>query len=287
MVVLCGLERAPLRAQGVQVFELEYELCPASAFQDADGSERVRLEGFEATLSLPVVLSKDKAYLLNKLKYERLHVRYQDLDPGAAPDRINLVHGLKYEGTFSAELRPRWWVSTVASLELASDFKDVSAGDLQLQGAAVLTKNLREDLVLGGGLGLINSSGEAQLVPVLYLRHATQRLRTELIFPEAATFHWSAGRTLRLGLEARYSGNRYRLDRDLEARASVITAGPSMQWRFMPALSLSLKAGATLLRRFDGFLDPAREDLPDHLRTGLFVKTGLQVWAGGGRDQES
>jgi uncharacterized protein DUF6268 len=265
-------------AQGVQVFELAYGLYPASSFQDAGGPEQAGLDDLELTLDVPVVFSKDKSYLLNKLKYERLHVRYEDLASG---DPLRTLHSLKYEGIFSVELRPSWWLALDGSLELASDFKSVSLGDVQPQGAAVLTKNLRDNLVLGGGIALTNSSGEPRLVPVLYFRHTSECCRSELIFPDSATFYYTVGRGVRLGLEAHYRGKRFRLEHDLEARSSVITLGPSVEWRFVRPLSVSVEAGAALDRRFDGFVDPARDGLPDHLEAGLYVKAALQAWVGG------
>ena len=268
-------------AQGVQVFELEYGWVPFTAFRGEAGPERVRLENVQLTLSAPVVLSKDRAYLLNKLSYERLDLSYENVDPRSAASTIARAHTAKYELTFSDQFRRRWRLTAIGSLQLASDFQSIRISDLQAAGASVLTRDLSDNFVVGGGVGVINASGEPHLVPVVYFRRTSGRLRFELIFPDSATFTVSLGGGIQLGMKAHYSGDSFHLEHGQRAHASVITVGATTRWRFVPALSLSLEAGAALDRGFEGFIDAARDDLPDHLRTGFYLKSSVAVWVGG------
>lgn len=273
------------QAQGVQIFELQGTVYPASELSESPSAQEMGLQTFKATLSVPVVLSKDKRYLYNKLSFQTLGVDYDEPQPQDVSERIERVYGLKYELTFASELRPRWWLSLIGSLGLASDFKDLSSEDLQTEGYALLTRNVGENLVLGGGVGVSRSSGDPQIVPLLYVRRTTERWKLELVFPDQTSAYYKPNKAWQIGLAARYEGNGYRIDEERKVRASVITAGPSVRWRFSRPLSLSLDTGIAVDRRFDGWLAPAQEDLPDHLETGVFVRAGLQLWVATDKDR--
>lgn len=276
-------------AQGVQIFELLYGAHPASMLSGFDGREllqgqEVGLGSFKATLSLPVVLAKDRSYLYNKLSYRRLDMSFKDLPSGVAPQRVETVQSLKYELTWAQRLKPKWWLSSIGSIELASDFEDIARQDLQVQGALLLTRSFSDRFTLGGGAALTNSSGDPRIVPVVYVKHTGARHRFELVFPERAAGYLLSGKTLQIGLAAEYDGNRYHVDRGLEVRFSTIQAGPSARWRFTPALALALDAGVAAERKFVGFFEPAEEDDAGKLDTGIFVRTGLQLWVSTGED---
>jgi hypothetical protein len=273
-------------AQPFTLVELRSEYLPATTLDGerpqggtpwSDASD-VQVSTYGASLNLPVPLS-DSTVLSPGVGYRLDRLSFSDESP--AEQTLNL-HSLEVPLTLIHQPSSDWMVLLQAKPGLASDLDRVESRALRMQGLGLLSYQLSDALVLGGGGAAMFEFGSFLPLPVLYAHwEPTDKFTVEALLPSQVEARLGLGDRFEVGLRAEVDGNAYSISNSAfrgawpcqaasddpstpqnEAQAnssqcidhvsySVATAGASFGVRTFDSVWLTLFAGHTFFRRFE------------------------------------
>lgn len=321
-----GLLSAPAlaSAQPLDLLELRSEYLPPTALEgdrptgstpwsDAD---EVQVSTYAASLNVPLalgdstVLAPGFGYRLDKLSFAHESPAERELDLHAFEVPLTLIHLLSND----------WMLLFQATPGIAGDLAAVESRALRMQGLGLVSYQLSDQLVLGGGAAAMFEFGSLLPLPVLYAHwEPTAEITVDAFLPVQAEAKLALGDRFEIGLRADVDGNSYAISDSAirgawpcvaeaddtgtpenEAQAapkqcidhvgySVATAGASFGVRTYDSLWLSLYAGRTAFRRFEQMNadnDPVAGGLQT-LPNVFFARVGLTWRLPDGSDENS
>ena len=282
LLVLLG---APATAVGqVAAARVEVGWMPLSSVSRsvADPATEARASILRGSVFLPLILQGGGTTFVPRLSAGRVGITPRPVDP-TEPVWVEALYDVDLELILRHTVGQATALTLVVSPGAATDGRDVSADDLTLQGAALLTRDWSEAVTWGTGVSLSNAFGEVQVFPLLVVTWAGARGRADFLLPARAEVYWTPEGPAEVGVRAAVDGNVYRLGRrgalnDGIVRYSVIDVGPVLNVRLAGALGLELAAGASLRRRLE-IEDAAGNRVQDAaLRRGWHLQAAFTWW---------
>ena len=245
--------------------------------------------------------------------------RYRVVEESPAERELNL-HALEVSLTLMHLLSPDWMVLLQATPAIAGDLHDVERRALRMQGLGLVSYQLSDELVLGGGAAAMFEFGSLLPLPVLYARwEPTRAITVDVFLPVQAEAKMTLADRFEIGLRADVDGNSYAISDkairgawpckaepddpatpgdETQVRGddcidhvgySVATAGALFGVRAFDSVWLDLYVGHTFHRRFEQMnADNDRvagglQTLPD----AFFARVGLTWRLPDGGDEDS
>ena len=273
-------------AQPLDLLELRSEYLPPTAL-DGDrpmgsapwtDAEDVQVSTYSVALNLPLplgdstVLAPGIGYRLDKLSFSHESPAERELDLHAFELPLTLIHLLSSD----------WMLLFQAKPGFASDLGSIQSRALRMQGLGLVSHQLSDELVLGGGGAALFEFGSFLPLPVLYANwEPTKQVTVEALLPLQVEAKLGLGDRFEVGFRADVDGSSYSISDSAirgswpckaeaddpstpqnEAQSdpvqcvdhvgySVATAGATFGVRTFDSLWLTLYAARTLHRRFE------------------------------------
>ncbi len=286
--LLFGMSNA-VDAQPGPSFSVSYDFFPYQKFDDPDSAA---LEGVEVQVtalnleaSYPLVFSQGRTVLVNQIFYQLREIDYRNwgAELGEEP-HLKRLHAVKYTLTLRHVLSQKWYLLTLTTPGLASDFEaDITGDDFTYEAAVVFVRQFSERWALGFGAAYSNQFGEPLPLPVLAFEwNNGSNLRANGIVPVNLEFWYLPRPNLELGLVLKADGNRYHGDPDIYGVDnplgiySALTVGPSARIHLSKAMHLNVEGGFIPFHRFE-FYDGDKEASDYSLRPGAYLRAGIQI----------
>lgn len=247
---------------------------------------------FNASLTVPITLSKDRTLLIPGFRYSLLDI-IQDEDSLARDQTpVNALHSLMLKLALLHAFDEHWGMFVSVSGGVASDFgSDLSSDDLVVAAQVLALWTIIPDFTLGAGIGYDRRTGSVSPLPLIGLDwQPSEVFMVRGVVPQSLALRYRAAQWLTLGVEGALEGERYHLsDRpgveDVEVAYRVVKVGAAATVHWTPWLHSRLYGGAATLRRFEVFVDDdSRGDLK--LETGPFVGLELALGPSGWKADE-
>lgn len=235
------------------------------------------ISGFR--FNYPIVVEKDKTYLIHGFSFQHLLLDYENWDIFQEPDCVDEFYALGYELTLSYKFSEVWTMNTFLHPGIASDVKGASLGDMHISGGVLFDYRTSGPASYGLGLAYAGNFGDPLFVPLIrFAWDDEKKLRLNLILPAQAELWYKYTENLELGLRARLIGNQYKINKP-GARSNkfnylVACLGPSFKYHFTDNLSLGLDAGMTLFHRLQLYDRDTKVRSLD-LKNGWFSTLGV------------
>ncbi|MCB9654618.1 MAG: hypothetical protein H6729_10870 [Deltaproteobacteria bacterium] len=287
LVALCLLSIPTfVRAQPLDLMNLRSEYLPPTVLQgDRPGgaapwsnADDVQVSTYVASLKVPLslgdgtVLAPGFGYRLDKLSFSHESPNERELNLYAFEVSVTLIHLIS----------PDWMLLFQAAPSLAGDLHRVESRALRMQGLGLVSYQLSDGLVLGGGAAAMFEFGSLLPLPVLYAHwEPIDGIAVDVFFPLEVEAKLSLGDRFEVGVRADVDGYAYAMSDPAirsaapcsadvddpttpedEAQAgrddcidhvaySVATAGASFGARIVDTLWLDLYVGHTFYRRLE------------------------------------
>ncbi len=268
---------------------VSYDLLP---FQDFDDpvidsivgtdttffdAPQVQLRKLRASLSYPIVLTKDRTVLVNDLSYQLIEFEYREL---TYP--LKRLHSASYTLMLQHRLAQKWSVWALATPSMASDLKaEISEKDFNFQAALIAIRHFSERFSLGFGAAYTTQFGSGEVVPILAFDwNNGKNLMAKAILPASFEFWYRPTAKVDLGLVLSGDGNNFRGDPEIyqvadpELRYTMLTFGPAVRLALGKFLRLHLEGGVIGLHRFE-FFDGDDEGYSHELKPSEYARIGL------------
>ncbi len=288
LAIFLALLSAPAvgKAQPLDLLDLRSEYLPPTALDGdrpmgsapwSDGDD-VQVSTYSVALNLPLTLSDSTVlapgigYRLDKLSFSHESPTERELDLHAFELPITLIHLLSSD----------WMLLFQGKPGLAGDLTSVQSRALRMQGLGLVSHQLSDKLVVGGGGAAMFEFGSFLPLPVLYAQwEPTKQVTVEALLPLQAEAKLGLGDRFEVGFRADVDGSSYAISDSAirgswpckaeaddpstpqnEAQSdpaqcvdhvgySVATAGLTFGVRTFDSLWLTLYAARTLHRRFE------------------------------------
>ena len=263
----------------------KYTYFPPSRFSDSDAPRGVELQisSWETGAAFPLSFGGGRTMILNSITYDEVTIGYDD-PSGAIATPIDRTHSVTYTLFLIQKLSEKWQLVAVATPGLASDFEGkLSGNDVSFTGVLGAKYDFSDKFSLGAGAAYQRNFGDPIPLPFVLVKWAIgPRLALDALLPMNATLLYSPSKTFDVGAFGEVGGNEYHGNPDKFGvgnpllKYSVATAGPLVQVHVTPWARLTLKGGATFVRRFE-FFDGSEEASSFNLDQSWFVQGGLQI----------
>ncbi len=284
VVLLVLVAGGGLSAQALGVWG-KYTYFPPSRFSDSDAPQGVELQvsSWQTGAAFPLSFGGGRTLILNSVTYEEVTIGYDD-PSGVIATPINRTHSVTYTLFLIEKLSEKWQLVAVATPGIASDLEGkLSGNDVSFTGVLGAKHDFSDRFSLGAGVAYTRDFGDAIPLPFVLVKWAiSPRLALDALLPMNATLLYSPSKTFDVGVFGEVGGNLYHGDPDKFGvgnpllKYSVTTAGPLVQVHVTPWAQLTLKGGATFVRRFE-FFDGSEETSSLNLEQSWFVQGGLQI----------
>jgi len=282
-----------VEAQSGPFVSVSYDLLPYQDFDDPIIDTVVRtdttfldhpeaqLQKLRASLSYPIVISKDRTVLVNDLSYQLIEFKYREFT-----HPLRRLHSASYTLMLQHRISRGWSVWALGTPSLASDLQaEVSENDFNFQAAAIFIRHFSERFSLGLGAAYTTQFGSGEVVPVLALDWSNgKNLMAKAILPASLEFWYRPAAVVDLGLLVSGDGNNFRGDpavyqvADPQLRYTMLTVGPAARIRLAKYVCLNIEAGLIGLHRFEFYDNDAREASYD-LKPSQYARIGLSFGA--------
>ena len=276
-------------AQGGPSLSATYDMMPYQDYDDpiidtvvgADTTfldhPQAQLRKLKASLSYPIVISKDRTVLVNDLSYQLIEFKYRGLT-----HPLKRLHSASYTLMLQHRLSRKWSAWALGTPSLASDLgAEVSESDFNFQAAAIFIRHFNERLSLGFGAAYTTQFGSGEVVPILAVDwNNGKNLMVKAILPASLEFWYRPGARVDLGLLVSGDGNNFHGDpavyhvTDPQLRYTMLTVGPAARIRLARYIRLNIEGGVIGLHRFD-FFDGDREADSHDLKPSQYARIGL------------
>jgi hypothetical protein len=285
MVVLASVTGGRLSAQPALGVWGGYTYFPPARFSDSDAPQGVKLQvsSWQTGAAFPLSFVGGRTLILNNLTYEVVTIGYDD-PSGAIATPIERLHSVTYTLFLIQRLSEKWQLIAVATPGIASDFEgELSGDDVSFTGVLGAKHDFSDRFSLGAGVAYQRNFGDPIPLPFVLVKWAIgPRVALDALLPMNATLLYSPSETFDVGVFAEVGGNEYHGDPKKFGvgnpllKYSVAAAGPVVQVHVTPWARLTLKGGATFVRRFE-FFDGSEEASSFNLDQSWFVQGGLQI----------
>jgi len=277
------------KAQSGPSFSVTYDLLPYQDFDDpiidtVVGTDttfldhpQAQLRKLRASLSYPIVISRDRTVLVNDLSYQLIEFEYRKL---TYP--LKRLHSASYTLMLQHRLSRKWSVWALGTPSLASDLgAEISENDFNFQAAAIFIRHFSDRLSLGFGAAYTTQFGSGEVVPILALDwNNGKNLMAKAILPASLEFWYRPGARVDLGFLLSGDGNNFRGDTGVyhvanpELRYTMLTVGSAARIRLAGPLRLHIEGGIIGLHRFE-FFDGDTETASHDLKPSQYARIGL------------
>lgn len=189
-------------------------------------------------------------------------------------------YGLKYQLGALFRLSESTRVSIFGSTGRFSDSSSPATIGERRQGGIVVLNKLGPDSVIGYGVVVLNDFGDRQVFPALRYKFKGKAVKSDVLLPTEADVRYLAGDSFQIGIQARITGNKYRLNNNTVGGAidqlsySVGTAGLVIGIGDDEGLQLEIVGGSTFRRKYKVLLgDTLVREI--ELGNNSFVRAGL------------
>lgn len=271
-------------------FSVSYDLLP---YQDFDepiidtvvGTDttylihpQAQLRKLRGSLSLPIVIWKDRTVLVNDFSYQLIEFRYREL---VYP--LERLQSASYTLMLQHRLSQKWSVWALGTPTLASDLQaEISQDDFNFQAAAVFIRHFSERFSLGFGAAYTTLFGSGEFVPILAFDWNNGRnLAARGIIPNNLELWYRPAAAIDVGLVLSGDGNNFRGDPDIylvpnpEVRYTMLTAGAAIKISLTKFTRLQVESGIIALHRFE-FFDGDTETSSYDLKPNQYARIGLR-----------
>ena len=288
VAVLMGATLAA-KAQSGPSLSVTYDLLPYQDFDDPvidsiDGTDttffdhpQAQLGKLRASLSFPIVLSKDRTILVNDFSYQLIEFEFRNFT-----HPLKRLHSGSYTLMLQHRLSQKWSVWALGTPSIASDLKaEVSEDDFNFQAAAVFIRHFSDRFSLGVGAAYTTQFGSGEVLPIVALDwNNGKNLMAKAILPASLEFWYRPGPAADLGLLLSGDGNNFRGDPEIygvadpQLRYTMLTFGPAARIKLAKSVRLHMEGGIIGLHKFD-FFDGDREEASHELKPSEYVRVGL------------
>jgi hypothetical protein len=281
------------KAQSGPSASVSYDLLPYQDFDDQVidtvvgtdttflGHPQAQLRKLRASLSYPIVISKDRTVLVNDLSYQLVEFKYREFT-----HPLKRLHSASYTLMLQHRLSQKWSVWALGTPSLASDLgAEVTQRDFNFQAATVFIRHFSERFSLGLGAAYTTQFGSGEVVPILAFDwNNGKNLMAKAILPATLEFWYRPAAIVDLGLLLSGDGNNFRGDpavfqvADPQLRYTMLTVGPAARIRLAKYVRLDIEAGLIGLHRFE-FYDNNTEEASYDLKRSQYARIGLSFGA--------
>ena len=274
-------------AQEFELFSYHVERIATSGVknpQPAALNGEVESTQQDIKLGVPIPFSDGGFVLIPQVFYNKVTLEFQGFDttadPSIADGLVRSFYGLKYQLGALFRLGESTRVSIFGSTGRFSDSSSPAANGERRQGGIVVLKKLGPDSVIGYGVVVLNDFGDRQVFPALHYKSKGNAIKTDLLLPTKADVRYLVGDSLQIGIQARITGNKYRLNNNTVGGAidqlsySVGTVGLVLGIGDDEGFQLEFSGGTTFRRKYEVLLgDTVVREI--ELENNSFLRAGL------------
>lgn len=251
-----------------------------------DGADAA-FQVFKASLSVPIVLEKDRTILIPGFRYSLLDIIQDEQSLARDQTPVDALHAMLLKLGLFHYFNDTWGMYVAVSGGLAGDLSgDLSGDDFVIAGQLMGLWTIVPEFTLGAGIGYDRRTGTVSPLPLIAIDwQPTPVFMIRGVVPESLAFRWRTAEWLTLGVEGALEGERYHLSErigveNVEVAYRVVKVGVGATVHWNPWFHTRLYGGAAAARRFEVFVDDdSQGDLK--VETGPFAALELSIGPSG------
>lgn len=268
-----------------ELVTVETRLLPYTKLSDAanpdEGRLKIRPESWRVRVGYPPHrFAKSGALLGGNFTYENLRFSYRN-ETAEIGDRVDTVHGLQWNGFFRHPLGgEKWALQSFFTAGIHSDFENVTSRSLRFQGGALWQRTVAYGSYSIGVVAL-DDFGRTRVFPGVGAEWNIDKRQKITIRAPVETAYTYTTETWTAGVAAGASGGGFRIGekgpyQNSNLNYSIVTIGPTLEWRLSRRLKLEAEAGTTLYHTLE-FRDGRHQVADFDLRRGPYGRFGITV----------
>jgi len=250
-----------LAGQSSAQIKVSFDRMPYAPFDEPgyfdDGAESAQsVYGLE--LGYPILRRGREHNMVLRFQGKLRDIDFQS--PGAMGERVDHLYDLRLSLIDVRRIDRRWMLITTVTPGIASDLEQsLGRKDWIFMGNLYIRKQVRRTLSWGVGLAYANYFGQPQILPVLSLNWRDEgKWNLEALLPSKAEVWYAMSSDVKVGLQGRLEGNRYRSHAELGTslddpryRFSTLSLGPLLDFAVKDGASLQLQVAYQARSRFE------------------------------------